>query len=31
MDLLAKTSKAVKAGEVYNLNHFQLAWGDETT
>ena len=29
MDLLTKTSKAAKGGEVYDLSHFQLAWGDE--
>jgi histidinol-phosphate aminotransferase len=29
MDIFQKTSKAVKAGEVYNLDHFHIAWGDE--
>lgn len=29
MDILQKTSKAVKAGEIYNLDHFRIAWSDE--
>jgi len=29
MDMFQKTSKAVKAGEIYNLDHFRIAWSDE--